>query len=141
MRSLGIDFGERRVGIAVSDPTGTLASPVGVITRRAGKRPPVAAMADAAREQEVGQIVMGLPLMLNGEEDAWCAEVRRVGDLLAERTGLPVHYVDERFSSSEAERRIRSSGLPRGERERKDRVDAGAATVILQAFLNGVPSR
>jgi putative Holliday junction resolvase len=141
MRSLGIDFGERRVGLALSDPTGTLASPLATLTRRTGKRPPVAAMAEAATEHGVDQIVIGLPLTLDGLEDAWCEEIRRVGGLLAERTGLPVHFVDERFSSTVAERRIRASGLPRGERERKDRVDAGAAAVILQAYLDGVPAR
>lgn len=125
----------------MSDLTGTLASPVGTLTRRAGKRPPVAAMAEAAREHEVEEIVMGLPLMLDGEEDAWCREIRRVGELLAERTGLPVHFVDERFSSTVAERLVRSSGLKKGDREEKGRVDAGAAAVILQAYLDGVPAR
>lgn len=141
MRVLGIDFGEKRVGMAVSDPTGTLASPVGTLQRRRGKRPPVQALAQTALEHEVTRIVMGLPLTLRGEEDAWCREVRAVGAALAERTGLPVVYVDERFTSRQAERNIRESGLPRHRREEKARVDAGAAAVILQAFLDGAPLR
>ncbi|HSG48832.1 MAG TPA: Holliday junction resolvase RuvX [Longimicrobiales bacterium] len=141
MRVLGIDFGEKRVGMAVSDPTGTLASPVGTLQRRRGKRPPLQALAQAATDYQVEKIVVGLPLTSQGEEDAWCREVRAVGAALAERTGLAVVYVDERFSSRQAERHIRSSGLPRHRREEKDRVDAGAAAVILQAFLDGAPPR
>lgn len=141
MRILGVDFGERRVGLAVSDPTGTLASPVDTIHRRKGKRPPVRAIGEAAEAHQVEKVVMGLPLTPAGEEDEWCREVRRVGGILAERTGLPVVFVDERYSSWEAERRVRTSGLPRGRRQEKDRVDAGAAAVILQAYLDGVPAR
>lgn len=141
LRVLGIDFGEKRVGMAVSDPTGTLASPVGTLQRRRGKRPPVQALAQVAAEHEVEKIVLGLPLTPHGEEDDWCREVRAVGTALSERTGLPVVYVDERFSSRRAERNIRSSGLPRHRREEKERVDAGAAAVILQAFLDGAPPR
>lgn len=138
---MGIDFGEKRVGVAVSDPTGTLASPVTTLTRRRGKRPPLRQLSELAREREVQRVVMGLPLTLAGEEDDWCREIRTVGDALSERTGLPVLYVDERFSSTVANRAIRSSGLSRSEREDKARVDAGAAAVILQAYLEGVPTR
>lgn len=141
MRVLGVDYGARRVGLAVSDPTGTLASPVGTVQRRAGKRPPVHALAQIAEEYGVERIVLGLPLTLEGEEDAWCREVRDFGTALAHRTGVAVAYVDERFTSRQAERRIRTSGLPRSRRQEKGRVDAGAATVILQAFLDGAPER
>ncbi len=138
---LGVDFGLRRVGLALSDPTGTLASPLATLRRRQGKRAPVAAIAELARTHEVEGIVMGLPLTLQGEEDEWCAEVRRVSEAIAERTGLPVTLVDERFTSVRAERAVRSSGLRRRDREDKDRVDAGAATVILQSWLDGAPAR
>ena len=141
VRILGVDFGERRVGLAVSDPTGTLATPVDTILRRRGKRPPFKAICEAAEAHQAEKVVLGLPLTPAGEENEWCREVRRVGAVLAERTGLPVVFVDERYSSREAERRVRTSGLPRGRREEKERVDAGAAAVILQAYLDGVPSR
>lgn len=141
MRVLGIDYGERRVGMAVSDPTGTLASPLETLQRRRGKRPPVKAMAEVAQAREVETIVLGLPLTLEGEEDAWCAEVRAVGDALGQRTGLPVVFVDERFTSRQAERAIRSADLRRSQRREKERVDAGAATFILQSFLDGAPTR
>ncbi len=138
---LGVDYGIRRVGVAVSDPTGTLASPLTTVRRRAGKRPPVAAVAELARIEEVAGIVMGLPLTLRGEEDEWCAEVRRFGESLGDRTGLPVTLVDERFTSVQAERAVRSAGLRRKEREDKARVDSGAAAVILQSWLDGAPAR
>lgn len=134
---MGVDFGERRVGVAVSDPTRTLATPVDTLLRRRGKRPPWTALEAIAREHGVGHLVFGLPLGLDGEETPWCAQIREAGDELARRLDVPVHYVDERFTSVRAERAIRTSGLPRRERERKERVDAGAAALILQRWLDG----
>ena len=136
MRILGIDFGERRIGLALSDPTGTIASPLPTLARRAGKRPPIKALAEIAAENDVEAIVMGLPLSLAGDENEWCGEIRRVGALLEERTGLIVHYVDERMTSVQAERAVRSLGLPKKERERKERIDAAAAVLILQRWLD-----
>ena len=81
-------------------------------------------------------LVFGLPLELSGREDVWAREVRQVGEALAERLRVPVHFVDERMTSVQAERLVRSSGLPRGRREEKDRVDAGAAVLILQQWLD-----
>ncbi|HEY8468673.1 MAG TPA: Holliday junction resolvase RuvX [Longimicrobiales bacterium] len=135
-RILGIDFGERRIGLAISDPTATIAQPLTTLTRRPGKRPPVEAVARIAEENEVTEVVLGLPLTLAGEESDWTRAVRAFGTRLAERTGLPVHYVDERLSSVRAERAVRSLGLPRRERERKERVDRAAAVLILQAYLD-----
>lgn len=132
-----MDYGLRRIGLAVSDPTGTLASPVGTLRRRAGKRPPLTALAEAAESHGAERIVVGLPLPLEGGENDWCREVRSVGEALADRTGIPVSFVDERFTSKQAERAIRSSGLRKKDREDKGRVDAGAAALILQAFLDG----
>lgn len=136
-RILGIDFGERRVGLAISDPSATIAQPLPAITRRPGKRPPVDAIARIAEEQQATGIVIGLPLTPEGEESDWTRAVRAFGERLGERTGLPVHYVDERLSSVRAERAIRSLGLRKRERERKTRVDTAAAMLILQAFLDG----
>ena len=135
-RVLGIDFGERRIGVAVSDPTGTLASPLPTLKRRAGKRPPLAALEAIAREYEVVAMVMGLPLTPAGEESEWTRTVREVGDALARRTSLPIHYLDERYTSVQAERAVRGIGLPKKKREEKERVDAAAAVLILQAWLD-----
>ena len=136
MRVLGIDYGQKRIGLALSDPTGTLASPLPTLKRRAGKRPPLKALTDLIREHEVGEIVMGLPLTLDGEDSEWTREVREVADALAERSGVPVHLVDERFTSQRAERAIRAIGLPREKRQQKERVDAAAAILILQGWLD-----
>jgi putative holliday junction resolvase len=136
-RVMGVDFGERRVGVAVSDETRTLASPLPTLHRRRGKRPPIHALAELGREHQVGAVVFGLPLELSGEEGAWTREVRSAGEALGHRLGVPVHFVDERLTSVVAERRVRGSGLPLHKREEKDRVDAEAAVVILQGWLDG----
>jgi putative Holliday junction resolvase len=136
MRVLGVDFGEKRIGLAVSDPTGTIATPLETVQRRAGKRPPVAEITRIAESLGVEHVVVGLPLDLRGEENDWCREVREVGRKIAERLGVSVSFVDERLSSVRAERAVRDSGLKKLERERKERVDAAAAQLILQAWLD-----
>lgn len=135
-RVMGIDFGERRIGVALSDPTGTLAAPKETVHRRAGKRMPLAALERIAREHGVEHVVVGLPLDLSGAETEWCARVREAGDELARRLAVPVTYVDERMTSARAERAVRGIGLPRTKREEKGRIDAAAAALILQAWLD-----
>ena len=133
MRLLAIDLGDRRIGLAISDPSGTIASPVGHITRRLGKRPPVGEILDRARELEAEGFVVGLPLDEAGEETERSSEARRVADLLGQRSGLPVRLVDERFTTAAAQRAIREMGG--STRGRKGDVDALAATVLLQHAL------
>ena len=135
-RALGIDFGTKRIGLAVSDPTNTVATPLDTLVRRQGKRPPYAQMVDLAHEHEIGQLVVGLPLGLDGHETDWCTEVRSMATRLAERAGLSVAYVDERMTSIRAERAIQASGLNRSQRRDKGRIDAVAAQLILQAWLD-----
>ena len=141
MRILGIDYGGRRIGVAVSDPTGTIASPLPTLRRRAGKRPPLAKIQELAEAKEAEAVVIGLPLELDGTESDWAREVRAVGEKLARRLGLPVHFVDERLTSVQAERAVRSIGLPKRKREERGRVDAAAATLILQRWLDSPSSR
>jgi putative Holliday junction resolvase len=136
MRALGIDYGSKRVGLAVSDSTGTVATPLETLARRAGKRPPLAEIERIGKSLAVEHLVVGLPLDLKGEENEWCREVRGIGERLGERLGVEVSFVDERLTSKRAERVVRESGLPKHERERKDRVDAAAAQLILQAWLD-----
>ncbi len=136
MRVLGVDLGERRVGIAVSDPTGSIAQPLPTIRRRAGKRMPLAALQNLAEQYEVRGIVMGLPLAPSGHDTEWTRTVRETASKLEERAGVPVHLVDERFTSKAAERAVRALGLPKNKREQKGRVDAAAAVLILQGWLN-----
>ncbi len=132
-RVLAIDYGEKRIGLAVSDPSRTIASPAGFIARRAGKRPPIAEIIRRAEEHEARAFVLGLPLDDRGEETARSREVRKVGAELERRTGHPVSFVDERYTTAAALRAVRHlGGTTRG---RKGDVDALAATILLQHAL------
>jgi putative holliday junction resolvase len=130
---MAIDYGERRVGLAISDPTRMIASPAGWIDRRAGKRPPVAALERKALELEAVEFVMGLPLDENGEETARSNEARTVAEELGRRTGMPFSLVDERFTTAAALRAVREMGG--STRGRKGDVDSLAATLLLQHAL------
>lgn len=136
MRVLGVDFGMKRIGLAISDPTGTIASPLATVKRRTGKRPPLKQIAETALEWDVRHVVVGLPLALSGNENEWCAEVRDMGHKLADRLGVDVSFIDERMTSVRAERAVRSVGLSREKLRDKGRIDAGAAQLILQAWLD-----
>lgn len=131
-RILGLDPGERRVGVALSDPTGTIASPHSVIDRRSVK------LADAVRalceEHGVERIVVGLPTGLSGVEGPSAKAARTVGTAVAEATGLPVEYQDERFSTVTAEAALLEGGVRRA--KRRDVRDKVAAAVILQSYLD-----
>lgn len=133
-RFMGIDYGMKRVGLAISDPLGIIAGPVGFIQRRAGKRPPVAKVIERAMELEARGFVIGLPLDGDGNESEWSAEVRSFGAELGKRTGMRVIYIDERFSTATALRAIRE--MDESARGRKGDVDALAATVLLQNALD-----
>lgn len=133
-RFMAVDYGEKRVGLAISDELGMIASPAGFIVRRAGKRAPIAEIIRRAESLEARGFVIGLPLDGEGNETPWTAEVRRVGDEIAKRTGLPVEYRDERFTTSASLRAIREmDGSTRG---RKGDVDSMAAALLLQNALN-----
>jgi putative holliday junction resolvase len=134
-RTIALDYGERRIGVALSDPTRTIASPLVTLQRRAGKRPPWPEITRLIEEHEVDEAVVGLPLNLAGDESEWTAEVRRFGDDLARRTGLTVHWIDERMTSVMAERSVRGMGLKKSQREEKGRIDSAAAAMILEGWL------
>ncbi len=136
-RWLAVDWGERRIGLAISDPTGTIASPAGTIERRAGKRPPVAELVRRAVSLEARGIVLGLPLDGNGDETVRSLECRRVAADVVRRTSLPVALLDERFTTAAALRAVREMGG--STRGRKGDVDALAATVLLQQALRMPP--
>lgn len=144
-RWLAIDLGDRRIGLAVSDPSGMIASPAGHIERRAGKRPPLTALLARAAELEVEGFVVGLPLDQMGEDTPRALEARRLALELGTRTALPTELVDERFTTSAALRAVQA--MEGSTRDRKGDVDALAATVLLQHALRtmelreGAPSR
>jgi putative Holliday junction resolvase len=130
---MAVDYGEKRIGFAVSDPTGTIASPAGFIARRPGKRPPIAAIIARAEALEARGFVLGLPLDEQGDDTPRSREVRVVAEQLTKRTGLPVRLVDERFTTAAAHRAIREMGG--STKGRRGDVDAMAATILLQHAL------
>jgi putative Holliday junction resolvase len=133
-RYLAVDYGEKRVGLAISDELGIIASPAGFIVRRAGKRRPIAEIVRRAEALEAKGFLMGLPLDGNGDETEWTREVRAVGAELERRTGLPLRFLDERYTTSASLRTIREMGG--STRGRKGDVDSMAAAILLQNALN-----
>lgn len=133
-RYLAVDYGRKRIGLAISDTLGMIATPAGFIARRAGKRAPITELIRRATELEAVGYIFGLPLDGDGNETEWTAEVRAVGEEIARRTKLPVRYLDERFTTSAALRTMRDLG--QSTRGRKGEVDALAATILLQHALN-----
>ena len=133
-RFLAVDYGRKRIGLAISDPLGMIASPAGFITRREGKRAPITKILARAAELEAVGFVLGLPLDGEGNETDWTAEVRALGTEISKRSGMPVRFYDERFTTAAALRTIREMG--ESTRGRKGDVDSLAATILLQHALN-----
>ena len=133
MRVLALDVGERRIGVALSDPTATLATPLTTLVR--GEEPwDGAAVLRLIDEHGVEEIVVGLPIEMSGRLGPQARIVADFSRLLAERTSVPIRSVDERLSSVQAERLLRDAGVEPS--RDKARVDAAAAAVILQAYLD-----
>lgn len=136
-RALGIDPGEVRIGTALSDPLGMIAQPHSVIDRR--REHPVDAIQRIVSEYEVQIIVVGLPTQLDGTEGASALRSRRLGDAVAEATGVPVVFWDERFTSVQAEQALLEAGMRRGNRQTtRDKV---AAALLLQGYLDATVQR
>lgn len=129
-RILGVDYGSKRVGLAISDGLGITASPLEVVART----DVVDFVTNLSKETELSKIVLGLPTSLGGAEGTAAEAARRLGAELGEATGLPVHFHDERFSSRMAESSLLESGMKR--RQRRGKVDKVAAALILQDYLN-----
>ena len=139
MRLLGIDVGERRIGLALSDPSGTLASPLHVLTISGQLDERVEAIVREidrlAREEEgLAGVVVGLPTALDGRRHAQTGQVTALVEALRHRTPVPVTVQDERLTSREAESRL--AVREKDWRRRKTRLDAAAAAVILQDYLD-----
>jgi putative holliday junction resolvase len=133
MRFLGIDFGEKRIGLAISDPDGRLAVPLTTLERR-NDRSALRQIAEIAREEKVERLVLGEPVNLDGQRGAIAERVRSFGARLAEMTGLPVEWVDEALTSAEAAARLRQAGI--ATRRQPGRIDAVAAQILLQDALD-----
>lgn len=131
-RILALDFGARRIGLAISDPLGLTAQGLPTLERSNRERD-LAALLALAREREVTLWLMGLPLHLSGTEGAQAQKVRTFGALLAARSGLPVEYWDERLTTVTAQRVLREAELSLA--KRRQAVDRLAAVVLLQSYL------
>src|SRR5262245_8590073 len=133
---LGLDLGERRIGLAVSDPSGAIAFPIGALDRKS-LAADIAALCELIRERGVVAVVVGLPLHLDGRAGTGAETARRFAARLGAACSLPVALVDERMTTVIAERALREQPVGRGRRKRptKHQVDALAATLILRTFL------
>lgn len=133
MRALGLDIGEKRIGVAVSDPSRTIATPLAVLDAAEvlGDGGELIRLID---EYDAGLLVVGLPLSLDGTEGQQAARVRRAAHRLAGLLPVPIVYVDERLSSVEASRSMSAAGV--GGRDRRGSVDMVAASIFLQSYLD-----
>ncbi|HEX9866934.1 MAG TPA: Holliday junction resolvase RuvX [Acidimicrobiia bacterium] len=129
-RSLGVDFGTTRVGLAISDPLGLTARPLSVVPRSVV----LDEVVNLVKEQDIGTIVVGLPTGLSGGEGVSATEARKLAEEIRTVTGVDVVMVDERFTSRLAEVALLESGMKR--RKRRETVDKVAAAIILQDYLD-----
>jgi putative Holliday junction resolvase len=132
-RVLGVDFGSVRIGLAVTDPDRKIAFPLATHARQ-GPEKDADYFRHLATEEEIGLVVVGLPVHLSSREGAKAAEARAFGQWLGETTGLPVVFWDERFTTVEAEGYLLSAGLTN--KRRKARRDRVAAQILLQSYLD-----
>jgi putative Holliday junction resolvase len=136
-RLLALDPGERRVGVALSDPTGTIAQPHTVLDRRSSDV--LSSLRVLVEEYEVSAIVVGLPVSLDGSEGPAAEAARAFAEEVGAETGLPVVMHDERFTSLTARRVLLEGGVRRRDRRRVQ--DMVAATVLLQSYLDAQERR
>ena len=129
-----MDWGEKRFGIALSDPLRMIAQPLTTLTRRAGKRAPVGPIADLIAQHEVTDVVVGLPLTPEGDEGDAAKAARDVGDAIHRRCGVAVHYLDERMTTAHALKSARRAGVK--DADSRATIDQMAAVGILQAWLD-----
>ena len=133
VRILGLDYGSRRIGVAVSDPLGLTAQPLPALPRE-GDRKDIAAIGRLAAGMGVTAVVVGLPLLLNGDEGPQAARARAFGERLSAELSLPVTMWDERLTTVQSERHLVESGVRR--ERRKEIRDSLSAMFLLQSFLD-----
>ena len=138
-RILGVDWGEVRIGLALSDESQTLATPLETLQRRAGKRVPLPRFLELAALHHPVGLVVGLPLSSGGQEEESALAAREMAATLERRSGLPVEFWDERMTTARALSAIREQGG--STRGRRADVDALAAAVLLQHFLDARKNR
>lgn len=129
---MALDMGDARIGLAVSDSSQSLASGYGFIPFK-GYNNLIEQLLLICDKEEIGEFVIGLPLNMNGSRGAGVAKAEKLAELLKSQTKYPVNLVDERLTTVEAAKQIHASG----KKVRKGRIDEVAATIILQAYLDG----
>lgn len=134
VRILAVDWGERRIGLAISDELGLTAQGLRTLYR-INRRHLLTALAQLAAENQVGLILVGYPLMLSGEEGVQARRARQFARELERKTGVPVKLLDERFTTVEARRVLRATGVTLDKRNAPV-VDRLAAVLLLQAYLD-----
>ena len=147
-RILALDYGAKRVGVAITDPTGTIAQPLTTLHHGRREPPLVQQIAALVASHHAELVVLGLPIHMDGRRGPEAERVERLGTLVAERLGVVVEYVDERWTSIAAERALQEMGAqptgrsapPRSKvakrrQAEKGRVDAVAATLLLRTYL------
>lgn len=134
MRVLGIDYGRRRIGLALSDEAGVLASPLPTYVRGQSEARDIAALASLIDKHGVTAIVVGLPLNMDGSHGEMAREAEAFADRIRQETALPVGLFDERLTTTEAERVLLEADLPR--RRRRELRDSLSAVLILQGHLD-----
>lgn len=138
---MALDYGRRRIGVAASDPTHTIASPHSVVPNGGDPDRPPDELLRLLEELEAETVVLGIPREMDGTTGEMASEVERFGERLAERTGLPVVEWDERLSSEAARRELLESDAPERIRREKGRTDMVAASLLLKAYLSSRGSR
>jgi putative Holliday junction resolvase len=133
MRILAIDYGSRRIGLALSDPTGTLARPLPFLPAKADA-PLARELAELAKKEDVHLILLGLPRHMNGSLGEAAAQVQAFAALLGQATPVPVQLIDERLSTVQASRQLQEAG--RNARQQRGKIDSEAACVLLQGYLD-----
>ena len=133
MRSLGLDIGDKRIGVALSDPQGLLASPLTIINRR-DETADIKAITDIVSQHQVGQIIVGLPRSMDGSLGQQAEKVKTFTQKLCSHTDVPVEFRDERLTTVSAKRLMQAVKTPKNRRKALD--DAIAAALILQGYLD-----
>jgi putative pre-16S rRNA nuclease len=132
-RIMGLDVGDRRIGVAVSDALGLTAQPVLTVVR-SNRRQDIKSIQRLIRRYQCSAIVVGNPLYMSGDQSPQAAKAQTFAQMLREETGLPVHLWDERLTTTEAHRHLRAAGRPG--KEHKAVVDQVAAVLILESYLS-----
>ncbi len=134
-RKMGIDYGDRRIGVALSDLLCIISSPYEMFINK-GEEESIRHLDKIIKENDVDEVVMGLPLNMDGTEGERAILHKAFGEKLANFSNVKVHYVDERLTSAEAEEILISSGVRR--EKRKELIDKLSAQIILQTFIDSI---